>query len=50
VKSKAEIEAELQNVIKDMEIAISENGGFTEDDEFIAHLVSRRDSLAWVLE
>ena len=44
MKSKAEIEAELQNVIKDMENVISEG------DEFIAHLASRRDSLAWVLE
>jgi hypothetical protein len=43
VKSKAEIEAELQNVIKDMENTI------TEGDEFLAHLASRRDSLSWVL-
>ena len=43
MKSKAEIEEELQNVIKDMEIAISEG------DEFLAHLASRRDSLEWIL-
>lgn len=44
MKSKEEIEEELQNVIKDMENVISEG------DEFIAHLASRRDSLEWVLE
>jgi len=44
MKSKIEIEEELKNVIKDMEIAISDG------DEFLAYLASRRDSLAWVLE
>lgn len=43
MKSKAEIEEELQNVIKDMENTISEG------DEFIAHLASRRDALEWIL-
>ena len=50
MRSKEDIEKELSNVTKDMEIAIGESWGFIEDDEFVAHLTSRREALEWVLE